>query len=148
MGDGGASDEMKLKLESVQARYDELKDEVHRAGINSIVFSSKIPVHKKHALTQKTEDEQVAALVEGKKAFSAGGQWATIGMQLLGSRAIIRAQTLQLERERAGGEATAAKKLAAQVQKANKAQAVLTMFQNEVKMGRTHWDDIIRFLYP
>ena len=147
-GEGGASAEMKEKLVEVQARYDSLKAKVNDAGINGFVFSSKIPVHKKHEITQKTEDEQVQALVDGKKAFSAGGQWAVIGMQLLGSHAIIKAQRLQLKKEKEGGEANAAKKLASKMEKANKAQEALTLYRAAGKMNRSHWDAIIRFLWP
>ena len=68
-----------------------------KSGINSFVFNSQIPVHKKHPIMQKTEDEQVEELVSGKKAFSAGGQWATIGVEMIGSRAIIRAQKIQMQ---------------------------------------------------
>ena len=106
-------------------------------------------MHNKHGLTQKAEDEQVQPLVEGKKVFSAGGQWATIGMQLqlLGSSTVIQAQTLQLERERKGGQANAANMLMAKIDKLNKVQEALIMYQSNVKMGRWDWDDIIRFLY-
>ena len=66
------------------------------------VFNAHIPVHKKHSITQKLEDDQVRELVDNKKAFSAGGQWATLGLKLMGSTAIIRAQKMQLERDEAG----------------------------------------------
>ena len=100
LGEGGGSNARMLSMERVQANYGELKKRVTESGINAHVFDSKLPVHK-HSSTLKTEQEQVQALVEGKLAFRAGAQWCTFGFQLLGSRAILRAQTLQLEQEAA-----------------------------------------------
>ena len=148
LGEGGASEEMKGTLESVQERYDSLRTKVTDSGINGFVFNAHIPVHKKHPITQKLEDEQVKELVDNKKAFSAGGQWATLGLQLMGSTAIIRAQKMQLERDEAGGRASAAKKLAGQIDKINKAQAALLMFRSNTKMGKPEWSDVIKFLWP
>jgi len=148
LGEGGASEDMKGKLERVQERYDDIKEKVKKHGINSFVFNSKIPVHKKHPIMQKTEDEQVEELVEGKKAFSASGQWewATIGVALIGSRAICRAQRIQMQREVAGGKKDKLKKLKERMEKVNKAQEALTMFRSRVKFGRSDWDDVMKFL--
>lgn len=96
LGGHGASEDIKSKIEWVQECYDELKQKVNRYGTNAFGYYSKIPMDKKNAITQNAEDEQVQALVDGKKVFSAGGQYTTIGMQLLGSHAIIRAQKIQV----------------------------------------------------
>ena len=85
------------------------------------VFNAKLPACKKHAILQKTEDEQVKYLVETKGAFSTGAQWCTFGFKLLGSRAIIRAQRLQLEAERKDSKEARATKLGDKKAKAEKA---------------------------
>ena len=149
LGKGGASADVQAKLKGVQARYDDLKDKVQATGINGFVFNSKIPVHQeKHNATKKTEDEQVRALVDAKKTFSAGAQWATVGMQLLGSRAIIRAQTEQMKKEKKGGQADAAKKLATKKEKLVKADEALALYRSNATMTRVAWDNILKFLWP
>ena len=79
LGEGGANEKMKAMLENVTEEYAKLKGEMKECGINDFVFRSAIQVHKKHPSTAKTEDEQVKTLVDGKGAFSAGGQWCAMG---------------------------------------------------------------------
>ena len=96
LGDGGASDVMQTTMEETEKEYSRLKIATKEHGVNAFVFDSKLPVHKNHALI-KTEDEQVAALLMGRSAFSAGGQWCKLGLALLGSSAILRAQKEQMK---------------------------------------------------
>ena len=111
---------------------------------------AKLPACKKHAILQKTEDEQVKHLVETKGAFSTGAQWCTFGFKLLGSRAIIRAQTLQLEAERKDSKEARATKLGDKKAKAEKARQALIVFNSKSgeKAKGDDWKDIIKFILP
>ena len=104
-------------------------------------------MHKHDSLIE-TEDEQVAALLKGKSAFSAGGQWCTLGFALLGSNAILRAQKEQLRLETKGTAATRAKKSKEAAEKMNKAQAVLDKFHRKEKMTAPDWKVVIAFVLP
>ena len=73
LGNGGASEEMRVVMEDTQKKYKELKKMVGKHAFNEFVFDSELPVHKHDSLVE-TEEEQVAALLKGKSAFSAGGQ--------------------------------------------------------------------------
>jgi hypothetical protein len=87
---GGASDEMRLKMEETEEKYSRLKSAAGEHGVNVFVFDSKLPVYKSASLL-KAEGKQDATLLKGKLAFSAGGQWCTMKFALIGSSAIIRA---------------------------------------------------------
>ena len=64
------------QLEETEKKYKKLKIDVQEYGVNTFVLDSKLPVHKNPTLI-KTKDEQVAALLKGRSAFSACGQWRT-----------------------------------------------------------------------
>ena len=73
LGNGGASEEMRVIMEDTQKKYTKLKNQAAKHRVNDFVFDSKLPVYK-HDTLVKTEDDQVAALLKGKSAFSADGQ--------------------------------------------------------------------------
>lgn len=148
LGEGGTTDKMREKLEAVQKEYEDLKRKVTECGMNSNVFDSKIPVHKKHSSTQKSEDEQVRSLVESKKSFSAGGVWCHLGVQLLGSSAVIRAQREQIKQEKEGTEKDIAKKKEKETKKINAAQKASTSFESSGGLDGTGWKNVIMFLVP
>lgn len=89
--DGGASDEMKVKMNQVQAKYKELKTVTKSVGIIDIVFDKEIPMYKKSNSLQRTKDEQVKSLVRRKNAFSACALWMTLGFKLMGLQATCQA---------------------------------------------------------
>ena len=84
-------------------------------------------------------------LVEKKGAFSAGGQWFAFGFQLLGSRALIRAQVQQVEAERKGKERALAKKKGREQSKTRKAEEALSVWTNTGKLMANQWKDILKF---
>ena len=90
----------------------------------------------------------MAALLKGKSAFSAGGQWCTLGFALLGSNAILRAQKEQLRLEAEGTAAVRAKKIKDATEKLDKAQAVLDKFRRKEKMTAPDWKVVIAFVLP
>ena len=120
---------------------------VGKHAFNEFVFDSELPVHKHDSLVE-TEEEQVAALLKGKSAFSAGGQWCTLGFALLGSNAILRAQKEQLRLEAEGTAAVRAKKIKDATEKLGKAQAVLDKFRRKEKMTAPDWKVVIAFVLP
>ena len=149
LGDGGANSEMKETLESVTEQYAKLKGEIKECGINDFVFRSSIQVHKKHPSTAKTEEEQVKTLVEGKGAFSAGGQWCAMGFQLLGSRALVRAQLIQVQKEKKKTIQAAAKKEGERQGKIDAAKKAVELYKGEpAKMKSPDWQNIMKFLLP
>ena len=148
LGEGGTTDEMREKLEAEQKKYDELKQKVKEIGMNAFIFKAKLPVHKKHSSTQKTEDEQVMALAEKKKSFSAGGMWCHLGVQLLGSRAVIRAQREQVKREKEGTAKDIAKKKEKEMTKIEAAQKSLTSFESSGVLDGNGWKNVIMFIVP
>ena len=149
LGDGGANSEMKETLESVTEQYAKLKGEIKECGINDFVFRSSIQVHKKHPSTAKTEEEQVKTLVEGKGAFSAGGQWCAMGFQLLGSRALVRAQLIQVQNEKKKTIQAAAKKEGERQGKIDAAKKAVELYKGEpAKMKSPDWQNIMKFLLP
>lgn len=100
LGDGGRSDEMAAKIKETQANYDQLKKEVRESGINDFVFNTKITVHKKSALLQKTKDDLVESLVECKNAFSADNLWMVLGFHLMVFIATCQAQVEQIQADK------------------------------------------------
>lgn len=84
-------DNRKMTTESAKAKYKEIKVSTKEGSINSVVFTSCLPVHT-HLPTLSNEYEQVKALVEDKSVFSEGSQWCTMGVQLLGSNVVFRTQ--------------------------------------------------------
>ena len=70
------------------------------------------------------------------------------GFQLLGSRAIIRAQTQQLDEERKGNQEVRTAKLEEKRAKIQKAQESLTSFnsQSKEKANAPDWKNIIKFI--
>lgn len=149
LGDGGANSEMKETLESVVEQYAKLKGEIKEYGINDFVFRSSIQVHKKHPSTAKTEEEQIKTLVEGKGAFSAGGQWCAMGFQLLGSRALVRAQLIQVQKEKEKTTKAAAKKEGDRQGKIDAAKKSVDLYKGEpAKMKSPDWQNIMKFLLP
>ena len=77
-------------MEKTKKTYKKLKITVQGCDVNAVVFDSKLPVHKNTALAT-AKDKQVAALLKGKSAFSAGGQWCTLGFALFGYNTTLRA---------------------------------------------------------
>lgn len=146
LGDGGASEAMEKELSTVSKRYRRLKLSVSAQGLNGNVFDAELPVRKKHPIHQKTEDEQVGQLVKAKGAFSAGAQWYTFGFQLLGSRALIRAQVKQVEAESKGKEHALAKKKEEAQTRIQKAQEALTIWTATGKLSASQWKDILKFV--
>ena len=110
LGNGSTSEEMRVVVEDTQKKYEEPRKMMGKHAFSDFVFNSQLPAHKHDSLLE-TEHEQVAALLKGKSAFSAGGQWCTLGFALLGSNAILRAQKEQLRLEAEGTAATRAKKI-------------------------------------
>ena len=93
-----------------------------------------------------TEDEQVAALLKGKSAFSAGGQWCTMGFELLGCDAILRAQKEQMKLEAQGKEAQRLKDNEKASSKLEKAQATLDKFNSNERILGLDWKAIIAYV--
>ena len=87
LGAGGGKDKMRKTMLDNQKTYTQLKIVIQVCGINAFVFDSNFPVPK-HQLLVTTKDEQGNALLEGISAFSAGGQWCTMGVALFGCNAI------------------------------------------------------------
>ena len=149
LGDGGASDEMKEKLEAVQQDYGELREKVKGKGLNDFVFNARLPIARENKFLQKTQKEQIRALVENKGAFSAGGQWCHIGVQLLGSEAVTAAQMEKLAIEQRKTAAAAERKATEKEKKVTKARAALQSFKQEnSKAGADKYKDVIMFLLP
>ena len=153
LGDGGASEDMTQKLQDMTTEYESLKSKVSDAGLNESVFNVKLPVHKKKASLQKSEEEQVAELVKKKGAFKAGAQWCTLGFTLMGSRAIIKAQAVQLQEESANKKKKQGEKddkVYKRVDDALNAYKIYKTCDNEdySKMSIDDWKSIIMFLLP
>ena len=91
-------------MEETEKTYKKLNIAVQENGVNAFAFDSKLLVHKNTGLAT-TEDKQAAALLKGKLAFSAGGQWCTMGFAVLGCNTILRAQKEQMKIEAQGTEA-------------------------------------------
>mmetsp|Transcript_19916 Transcript_19916/g.40199 ORF Transcript_19916/g.40199 Transcript_19916/m.40199 type:complete len:160 (-) Transcript_19916:193-672(-) len=138
LGEGGASEEMALKLKTTQKSYDKFKKKAKSEGINDFVFNAELPIHKKSSMLQKTEDEQVKSLVERKGAFSAGGLWMTLGFQLMGSKATIRAQVAQIEQEKAAAKKSVKKKADEMKLKVEKADESFRMFKSGQRCRLKH----------
>jgi hypothetical protein len=147
LGDGGASDKIQESMRDTEKTYKKLKIAVQEYGVNSFVFNSKLPVHKHRALIT-TEDEQVKALLAGKSAFSAGGQWCTMGFALLGCNAILRAQKEQIKIEAQGNEVQRVKDKNKATAKLEKAQASLDKFTSNERMLGADWKAIIAYVLP
>mmetsp|Transcript_5727 Transcript_5727/g.11705 ORF Transcript_5727/g.11705 Transcript_5727/m.11705 type:complete len:257 (+) Transcript_5727:481-1251(+) len=148
LGEGEASVEMTAKLKETQQNYNCLKREAKQIGLNDFVFDVELPVHKKSALLQKTENEQVKSLVERKSAFSAGGIWMALGFQLMGSQATVRVQLQQIELEKAAAARTTAKKAKDLRVKVEKAESSFQLYKSSQHTQMEAWRDIIKFLMP
>jgi len=72
------------------------------------------------------------------------------GFQLLGSRAIIRAQTQQLDEERKGNQEARTAKLDEKRAKIKKAQESLAAVnsKSKEKASEPDWKNIIKFILP
>ena len=106
-------------------------------------------MHKKHPSTAKTEEEQIKTLVDGKGAFSAGGQWCAMGFQLLGSRALVRAQLLQVQKEKEKTIKATEKKVSEKQGKMDAAKLALEVYKGDpLKMKSPDWQQIMKFLLP
>ena len=136
---------MEKELSIVSKRYRRLKPSVNAQGLNGNVFDAKLPVRKKHPIHQKTEDEQVEQLVKEKGALSAGAQWYTFGFQLLGSRALLRAQVKQVEAEMKGKEQALVKRKEGAQETIQKTQEALTVWTTTGKLVAPQWKDILKF---
>ena len=66
----------------------------------------------------------------------------------MGSRATIRAQVLQLNRDMDGDKDVIAKKMAEEASNIEKATKALELYTAIVKRGKNNWEDIIKFLLP
>ncbi len=89
------------------------------------------------------------ALVEGKGSFSAGGQWCAMGFKLLGSRALVKAQVLQVQKEKNGTAEAIAKKVEEKREKLNNAIKAMELYKSDPnKLKSTDWQDIMKFLLP
>ena len=67
LGNGGASEDMRVIMEDTQKKYKDLKKmALGKHAFNDFVFGSepKHPVHNYDFLIKKTEDEQVGALLK------------------------------------------------------------------------------------
>jgi hypothetical protein len=148
LGNGDAREGTRNNMEPVEANYISLKENTQEKVINGFAFTSQLPV-RKLVSGLNTEDEQVKALVDGKFAFNAGGQWCTLGFALLGLSEILRAQQLKLERDAAGEIKVKEKMEKNRLAKIKKAELVLFRFRGTVdKMDAIHWRMVIRFLLP
>ena len=147
LGEGGASDEMKSQLADTESEYNELKSQAKADGINSFVFGSKIPIYK-HPTMKETEDEQMEELLDGKSAFSAGGQWCALGFKLMGANAIVGAQVRQLQKEKDGSNETVLKKLRERREKMRSAQGALEVHTSGAELSGNDSADIIKFIWP
>ena len=101
-----------------------------------------------NASALKTEDEQVKALVDGKSAFTAGGQWCTLGFTLLGSSATLCAQQQQLNQDTAAASRAKAKVKTGLLAKIEKADLALCRFRGPDNMNAPNWKITIGFLLP
>ncbi len=88
------------------------------------------------------------SLVDRKQAFSAGALWVALGPKLMGSKATIRAQVAQMEKEKASVSEIATKKANDLRVKVEKADASFQLFKSGKKMSLEAWRDIVRFLVP
>ena len=62
LGEGSASKEMKVTLETVAAKYQDLKGKIKVKGLNEFVFDAKLPVDRKNARLELTKKEQIHSL--------------------------------------------------------------------------------------
>jgi hypothetical protein len=106
---------------------------------------SQLPVHK-HESGLKTADEQLKALVDSKCAFSAGGQWCTLGFALLGLSAILCARQLQLNRDAVGNSRAKAKVKMDILAKIETVEVTLSRFRGPDKTNAPNWKIFISFL--
>ena len=149
LGEGGASKEMKEVLESVSAKYADLKEKVKGKGLNEFVFNAKLPFVRKNARLEKTKQEQIQSLVKNKGAFSAGAQWCNVGLELLGAEAVVTAQLEQLDSDAKKVANAAAKKATQSENKLKKAEDAVKVFKSIDKSpGKDEWKNIIMFLLP
>ena len=51
-------------------------------GLNEFVFNAHLPVARKNSFLTDNKEKQIQKLAENKGAFSAGGQWCHIGLEL------------------------------------------------------------------
>ena len=133
LGNGSTSEEMRVVMEDTQKKYEEPRKMVGKHTFSNFVFNSQLPAHKHDSLLE-TEHEQVAALLKGKSAFSAGGQWFALEFALLSSNAILRAQKEQFGLVVEETAVARAKKIKNATEKLDKSQAVLDKFFRKEKL--------------
>ncbi len=105
-------------------------------GINNFVFNNEIPVYKKSALLEKTEDNQVKSPVAQTNAFSAGRLWMAHGFQLMGSWATCQAQVEQIQADKVAAWAIATKKANELRDRVEKAVALSDSFKSGANMAK------------
>ena len=88
------------------------------------------------AFPSKIEDEQVKELIERKGAFSADAQWCTSGMKLMGSQTNVRAQLLQIEKEKKGSDQEASSKAEKRLVKITKVEVEKALKVFSIPNGR------------
>ena len=125
-------------------------------GFNEFVFNAHLPVARKNNFLEMTEKQQINALVNNKGAFSAGGQWCHVGVQLLGSEAVTTAQLLQLQKEQKKARDAKEKKATARTSRVDKARETLALFSGkegssgedakEKQPGKEEYKKIVMFL--
>ena len=87
-------------------------------------------------------------LLDGKSAFSAGGQWCALGFKLMGAKAIVGAQVRQLQKEKDGSNETVLKKLRERREKMRSAQGALEVHTSGAELSGNDSADIIKFIWP
>ena len=135
---------MKEVLESVSAKYVDLKEKVKGKGFNEFVLNAKLPFVHKNTCLKKKKQEQIQSLVKNKGAFSAGAQWCNVGLELLGAEAVVAAQLEQIDSDAKKVANAAAKRVTQSENKVKKAEEAVKVFKSVDKSpGKDEWKDII-----
>ena len=111
-------------LKDLVQEYEQAKIELMDEGFNvEGIFDAEIPTAAK-VRRNNTEEDQVKALVARKGGFSASSIFTNIGTMCITSGAILKAQRIQLENDRAAQVEKELKKSTAETKRLQDAQKV------------------------